>query len=60
MNETNSTTNAILVILLVIVVGFVVWYMVDNRKVEPSPAKTDNAVIQVQLPGAGGSNPPAN
>ncbi len=61
MNETNSTTNAILVILLVVVVGFVVWYMVGQRRMVPVESDTDNAVIQVDLPGTGGgSNSPSN
>jgi uncharacterized membrane protein YqiK len=49
MNDTNSTTNAILVVLLVIVVGFIVWFMMGRRIATEPAAGTPN--IEVNLPG---------
>lgn len=39
MTKGNSTTNAILVIILVLIVGFGVWYVMDKRAGE---AEEDN------------------
>lgn len=36
--QKGSTSGTILVILLVVVVGFVVWYATSNREMEPEPA----------------------
>jgi hypothetical protein len=53
MYENNSTTNAILVILLVIVVGFIVWFAMgrgtaDDNEVLPN--------VEVNLPGGTGGS----
>ena len=55
MYENNSTTNAILVILLVIVVGFIVWFVMGRGDVDNGDANLPN--IEVNLPGGndGGS-----
>ncbi|HVT74879.1 MAG TPA: hypothetical protein VHD69_00440 [Candidatus Paceibacterota bacterium] len=54
MNESNSTMNAILVILIVIVVGFIVWFVMSR----PAGAPADNTspAIQVNLPGSTGGD----
>jgi hypothetical protein len=49
MNDNNATTNAILVILLVLVVGFIVWFMVGRNSVPAGDDNTPN--IQVDLNG---------
>ena len=51
MNEGNATTNTILVILLVIIVGFVVWYMTASRA--PETQEEDGASLELNF---GGSN----
>jgi hypothetical protein len=48
MYENNSTTNAILVILLVIVVGFIVWFMIGRGDVDND---ADLPNVEVNLPG---------
>ena len=50
-NKSNGTTNAILVILLVVVVGFVVWYATGQRGVENEPG------IEVNLGGGSETSP---
>jgi hypothetical protein len=59
MNENTSTTNAILVILLVIVVGFIVWFMVGRQSVTPAADTTPGTSLEVNLGGgtpSGGTN----
>ncbi|MEK7641883.1 MAG: hypothetical protein AAB365_02720 [Patescibacteria group bacterium] len=51
MNKGNSTTNAILVILLVIVVAFAVWYMTMRTATAPVE---DGANIELNLGGSSG------
>jgi hypothetical protein len=53
MYENNSTTNAILVILLVLVVGFIVWFVVGRRSVAPTDTSPN---IEVNLPGNTGNS----
>jgi hypothetical protein len=50
MYENNATTNAILVILLVLVVGFIVWFMVGRNTVDTG---TGGPTIDVDLNGGG-------
>jgi hypothetical protein len=53
MNDNNSTTNAILVILLVLVVGFIVWFVMGR---DAAPVDDGGANIQVDLNGGGDNN----
>lgn len=46
--KSNATTNTILVILLVVIVGFIVWYMMSRDAVEPAP-ETENSVLEVNV-----------
>ena len=55
MYENNATTNAILVILLVLVVGFIVWFIVGRRDVAPTTGGTGPS-INVDLGGQGDGN----
>ncbi len=48
MYENNSTTNAILVILLVIVVGFIVWFVMGRGDADND---VDLPNVEVNLPG---------
>ncbi len=50
-NENTATTNTILVILLVIVVGFIVWFAVGrgNTASDATPS-SPSATLQVNLP----------
>ncbi|HVU06686.1 MAG TPA: hypothetical protein VHE10_02780 [Candidatus Paceibacterota bacterium] len=58
MNEDNSTTNAILVILIVIVVGFIVWFVMSRPSA--APANNDQTpAIQVNLPGSSTDGSPS-
>jgi hypothetical protein len=52
MYENNSTTNAILVILLVIVVGFIVWFAVGRNGADDGDVDLPN--VEVNLPGGNG------
>lgn len=49
MYENNSTTNAILVILLVIVVGFIVWFVIGRGDADDVDVDLPN--VEVNLPG---------
>ncbi|HEU0080653.1 MAG TPA: hypothetical protein VFQ72_01325 [Candidatus Paceibacterota bacterium] len=55
MYENNSTTNAILVILVVIVVGFIVWFVMA-RKAPAVETTSTNPALQVNLGGTTGGN----
>ncbi|MDP1624906.1 MAG: hypothetical protein Q8L64_03995 [bacterium] len=46
--NSNATTNAILVILLVIIVGLAVWFIVDRRQPAPEPG---GASLEINLDG---------
>jgi len=46
MTKGNSTTNALLAILLVLIVGFGVWYVMDKRAAEKA---VDEPVIELNL-----------
>jgi len=49
MTKGNSTTNAILVIILVLIVGFGVWYVMDRRNAEEA---ADEPAIELNLGGS--------
>ena len=46
-----NTTNTILIIILVLLVGFGVWYFTSNQTT-PAPTEDNNA-IEVNLGGSG-------
>ena len=58
MQKGSATTNAILVILLVIIVGFAVWYVTIR---EHGTSDDDKAGLQINLGGSnnGGTPPPS-
>ncbi len=57
MYENNSTTNAILVILVVIVVGFIVWFVMARKAPAIETTSGTPASLNVNLGGTGsGSN----
>ncbi len=58
MEGNNSTTNAILVILVVVLVGFGVWYMTMRYNRAPAPQETQDSGLQINV-GGDTNNPPA-
>ncbi len=54
--QDNSTANIVMVILLVIVVGFVVWFFTNGRAVDTVDTPRENSNLEINV-GGGAQNP---
>lgn len=54
----NTATTIIMVLVLVILVGFVVWFMTSRTGVAPAPA-SDGPSLELNVGSTGGGGDPA-
>ncbi|GEM_PF-1544236 len=58
LQKGSATTNAILVILVVVIVGFGVWYVMAQKGTAPTPENGTGGSLEINLGGSSSEESP--